>query len=122
MPSVGACTPVISLKRVVLPLPFRPTIPQRSPRPTVKVIPRKTLVAPNSTPTLDTEIWVKNAAHSNRLRDTARLFQRYGRPEGSLIADTVGDWEPRGAMFANFLPVSSPIFATQSCVRAAIAL
>src|SRR2546423_7090937 len=53
---------------------------------------------------------------------TAAVNVSAARSEGSLIADTVGDWEPRGAMFASFLPVSSLIFATQSWVRAAIAL
>jgi hypothetical protein len=46
---------VISLKSVVLPLPFRPRIAQRSPLPTVKLTPWKIFVAPNSIPTFETE-------------------------------------------------------------------
>src|ERR1043166_9053453 len=50
VPRAGARSPVIRRKRVVLPAPFRPTIPQRSPGSTVKVTFCSRIVAPNSTP------------------------------------------------------------------------
>ena len=49
VPRVGVSAPVIRRKRLVFPAPFRPTIPQRSPEPTVKVTSRNSIVAPNST-------------------------------------------------------------------------
>ena len=44
-------SPVMRRKSVVLPVPFRPTTPQRSPAATVKVTSEKMVVAPKSTPT-----------------------------------------------------------------------
>src|SRR6476661_5301372 len=58
VPTVGSIAPVISLNSVVLPVPFRPTIPHRSPEVTVKVTSRKRVVAPKSTPAPPTEICV----------------------------------------------------------------
>src|SRR5258708_993581 len=46
----------MSLNRDVFPAPLRPTIPQRSPSPTVNVTSRKTGVAPKATPTPEREM------------------------------------------------------------------
>src|SRR6476661_2611001 len=58
VPTVGSIAPVISLNSVVLPVPFRPTIPHRSPEVTVKVMSRNRVVAPKSTPAPPTDICV----------------------------------------------------------------
>src|SRR6476661_1007841 len=58
VPVLGSMSPVISLNSVVLPVPFRPTMPHRSPALTVKVMSRNRVVAPKSTPAPPTEIWV----------------------------------------------------------------
>src|SRR6476660_7277432 len=62
VPTVGSIAPVISLNSVVLPVPFRPTIPQRSPELTVKVMSRNKVVAPKSTPAPPTDICVMSCA------------------------------------------------------------
>src|SRR5438445_99517 len=51
LPRVGSRSPVSNRNRVVFPVPFRPTMPQRSPSAIVKVTSEKSLVAPKSTPT-----------------------------------------------------------------------
>src|SRR5438874_3151407 len=58
LPRVGSRSPVSSRKRVVFPVPFRPTMPQRSPGATVKETSENSLVAPKSTPTPAKAIWV----------------------------------------------------------------
>src|SRR5574338_1378831 len=62
-PQVGASAPVSNLNSVVFPVPLRPTMPHRSPAPTVKVTSRNSVVAPKSTPAPPTEICVM-PAHS----------------------------------------------------------
>jgi hypothetical protein len=52
---VGWRSPVMILKIDVLPAPLRPMMPHRSPSATVKVMFLKSWVAPNETPTLETE-------------------------------------------------------------------
>src|SRR5688500_10416170 len=56
LPVLGARSPVRMRKSVVLPMPFRPTIPHRSPRAMVKVMFLNSVVAPNSTPALERAI------------------------------------------------------------------
>src|SRR5207244_12309583 len=58
LPRVGSTSPVSSRKRVVFPVPLRPTMPQRSPGATVKDTSENSLVAPKSTPTPAKAIWV----------------------------------------------------------------
>lgn len=53
---------------MVLPDPFRPSTPQRSPFAMVKVTPVKRVVAPNRTPRLDVEIWVNCSMPGKMLR------------------------------------------------------
>ena len=57
-PDVGRRSPVISLKSVVFPVPFRPTIPHRSPSATVNVMSLNNVVAPNSTDAPETDMRV----------------------------------------------------------------
>src|SRR5881227_718596 len=57
-PRVGSRSPVNSRKRVVFPVPLRPTMPQRSPGATVKETSENSFVAPKSTPTPAKAIWV----------------------------------------------------------------
>src|SRR5207244_5426719 len=57
-PRVGSRSPVSSRKRVVFPVPLRPTMPHRSPGATVKDTSENSLVAPKSTPTPAKAIWV----------------------------------------------------------------
>src|SRR6476661_9885927 len=58
VPVLGSMSPVIILNSVVLPVPFRPTIPHRSPALTVKVMSRNRVVAPKLTPAAPTDICV----------------------------------------------------------------
>src|SRR5512141_1486585 len=58
LPRVGSSSPVSSRKRVVFPVPFRPTMPQRSPGATVNETSENRVVAPKSTPTPPKPIWV----------------------------------------------------------------
>ncbi len=58
VPRLGASAPVSSLNSVVFPVPFRPTTPHRSPAAMVNVTSENRVVAPNSTATPPTAIWV----------------------------------------------------------------
>jgi len=72
---------------VVLPDPFRPSTPQRSPFAMVKVTPVKRVVAPNRTPRLDVEIRVNFSMPGKLVR--AHGFLRMvgeSKLEGSPIA------------------------------------
>src|SRR5213592_1167276 len=73
LPRVGSRSPVSSRNRVVFPLPLRPTMPQRSPGATVKVMSENSFVAPKSTPTPANAICVMWRQLNYRL-DSTRAF------------------------------------------------
>jgi hypothetical protein len=64
MPRVGCISPVSNRKSVVLPVPFRPTMPHRSRCATVNVTWENRCVAPKSTPTSENESWSCRDAES----------------------------------------------------------
>src|SRR6266481_6378549 len=74
LPRVGSRSPVSSRKSVVFPVPFRPTMPQRSPGATVKVTSENSLVAPKSTPTPAKAICVMWRQLNYRLHSTRALL------------------------------------------------
>src|ERR1043166_9053454 len=100
VPRAGARSPVIRRKRVVLPAPFRPTIPQRSPGSTVKVTFCSRIVAPNSTPIsakerMDTAgIW--------RWRSGIRQPARGSRFSGAMLAYVFWHWKQPAVAVAEY--------------------
>src|SRR5438477_12530735 len=72
LPRVGSRSPVSSRNRVVFPVPLRPTMPQRSPRATVKDTYENSLVAPKSTPTPAKAIWVICVSKQQNSCETGR--------------------------------------------------
>src|SRR6185437_4545139 len=90
-PAVGVISPVMRWKSVVLPMPFRPTMPQRSPAATVNVMSRKSVVAPNSTAVPEMEICVTTGPAplgvnppSSRVRQPGFPF-RFGSPDAQPV-------------------------------------
>src|SRR5881628_1114821 len=74
LPRVGSRSPVSSRNRVVFPVPFRPTMPQRSPGATVKETSENRFVAPKSTPTLVNAIWVRGGCYREASRQRRRNY------------------------------------------------
>src|SRR5687767_9725663 len=68
LPRVGTSSPRMTLNSVVLPVPFRPMTPHRSPRATVNETSSKIVEAPNSTASPPAEICVMGGASSRRPR------------------------------------------------------
>lgn len=64
-PVVGRCAPVINLNSVVFPIPFRPTMPHRSPSAMVKVMSLNSVFAPKSTDAFETDISVNYGSGLN---------------------------------------------------------
>src|SRR5205085_6132547 len=87
MPRVGCISPVRSRKRVVLPVPLRPTTPHRSPDATVNVTPEKSVVAPKSTPTFEKDSWVTGSGMRGGRRSGNGPRTLAERRPSSLIHD-----------------------------------
>src|SRR5881628_2383044 len=87
LPRVGSRSPVSNRNRVVFPVPFRPTMPQRSPGAIVKVTSEKSLVAPKSTPTPANAICVMWRQLNDRLHSTrAFIYVRTRRAAARVLA------------------------------------
>src|SRR5256885_6651207 len=90
LPRVGSISPVSSRKRVVFPVPFRPTMPQRSPGATVNVTSENNFVAPKSTPTPANAICVMGRQLNYRLHSTgAFLYVRARCAAARVLAPTL---------------------------------
>src|SRR5690348_17277611 len=90
VPCDGWRSPVSNLNSVVLPVPFLPTTPHRSPALTVKVISRNRVVAPKSTPAPPTEICVIRSFSPavSASRGEPALPRRFRRADGERVAVT----------------------------------